>query len=312
VKPKQDCQLRTPSDFKMALEKLFSGDVMPSAPRVCEQTLFGRTDFLDTTGPTYPPTSLSKFGNMWVFVADEEVLNFYLDLVLVECANNCNNDPEQKKAVIKTMMRTVGVIDIDWYFTQEASDFEIKMVVVDQQKTASAWKLDPTWENIYNYLDTGLQVCNDYGCNNNGFPDGFPGYYTQDNISDFKDVTGCNYGYDPDSWSQFASCEDYDAKKRIILDYVKDNQKGGSVACLDGYLLGPDSNSQMPTGEDLTLWTRAFFDVCMAMSEWFTGNGRGYDPDPDAGGIRYKEWLVRGDRGLELVNLDAQYIRLWP
>merc|ERR1712156_1248114 len=61
--------------------------------------------------------------------------------------------------------------------------------------------------------------------------------------------------------------------------------------------------------DTLTLWTRAYFEMCMGINEWFTGLGLGYDPTNHK--TTGNEWYVRGDKAVPSKDLDAAYVTLW-
>merc|ERR1711962_787990 len=283
---------------------------------VCENTLLGRTDVLDKGSS--PPESLSANSLMWVFVSDSTVLDKFLDFASEECTGGCSQSDRER--LLYRMMNYAGFDNgtIEWNI-QNGRDFV--MVVVDQRKTTNAWDFDfgpfqPEWGELYAYLGNleGFTVCNDDGCEKQRMPDQFqftlqPSDGLPNGIKDYSELTGCGDGF-TGPWDRDV-CSDYEKmKERYKRSWCQGNNPCGSTVCVKIYKDGlgawagaDDEMKKMP------MWARAYFEMCMAINQWFTGLGRGYDPEKKE--VTGVEWLVRGDKSVTSSSLGAEYITLW-
>jgi len=126
-------------------------------------------------------------------------------------------------------------------------------------------------------------------------------------IKDYPALTGCGDGF-TGPWTR-DTCTDYrNMTEQFKKSFCGSNVPCGSTRCVDIYRDGPNGRPASDL-DTLTLWTRAYFQMCMGINEWFTGLGRGYDPtNHKTTGI---EWLVRGDKAVPSKDLDAAYVTLW-
>jgi len=319
LKPKECDGIKTPVEYVERLEAIFDGDERGAS--VCEDTLFGRTDQFWEGNEL--PESLSKNSLMWVFVSDSSVLNKFLDFASEECSgvdSQCD-----REALIVKMMNYAGFDTGTIMDSIQNDQFKnFTMVVVDKEKAKNAWNFDlgpfqPTWEKLYEYLGlpTGFTVCNNDGCEEKHMPLEFPltlsgGPSQQPNgIKDYPALTGCGDGF-TGPWTR-DTCTDYgnmkEQFKKSFCGPPAFNDPCGSTRCVDIYRAGPDGAWPASDLDTLTLWTRAYFEMCMSINEWFTGLGLGYDPTNH--NITGNEWLVRGDKAVPSKDLDAAYVTLW-
>jgi len=310
-KPKECDGIKTPLAYKNQLEAIFNGEGRGAS--VCENTLLGRTDGLKKGSS--PPKSLSTNSLMWVFVSDSTVLDKFLDFASQECSGDssqCN-----RKRLLYRMLNYAGFDNgtIKWNIDQ-GRDF--LMVVVDQERTTNAWNFDfgpfqPKWKELYAYLGNveGFTVCNDNGCEEQQMPGQFQ--FTLDGdenipngIKDYNQLTGCGDGF-TGPWNRDV-CTDYEGMKvQFEKAFCPGNDPCGSTRCVQIYKDGLDAWAGDLTKQ--TMWTRAYFEMCMGINQWFTGVGRGYDPEH--GEVTGIEWLVRGDKAVPSSSLGAEYITLW-
>jgi len=310
-KPKACNGIKTPLAYKNQLEAIFNGGARVDS--VCGRTLLGRTDVLNKGSS--PPESLSANSLMWVFVSDSTVLDKFLDFASEECSGECD-----RKRLLYRMLNYAGFDNgtIKWNI-DKGKDFI--MVVVDQERTLDAWNFDfgpfqPKWQELYDYLGNleGFTVCNDDGCEKQHMPEEFQ--FTLDGpeslpngIKDYSELTGCGDGF-TGPWDRDV-CSDYEKmKERYKRSWCQGNNPCGSTVCVkiykDGLGAWAGADDEM---KKMTMWTRAYFEMCMAINEWFTGLGRGYNPEnKEITGI---EWLVRGDKSVSSSSLGAEYITLW-
>jgi len=315
-KPKACNGIKTPLAYKNQLEAIFNGGARVDS--VCGRTLLGRTDVLNKGSS--PPESLSANSLMWVFVSDSTVLDKFLDFASEECPRPGGCSQSDRERLLYRMLNYAG-------FANRTIEENIQkgkafvMVVVDQRKTTNAWDFDfgpfqPEWGELYAYLGNveGFTVCNDDGCEKQRMPDIFhetlkPSDDLPNGIKDYSELTGCGDGF-TGPWDRDV-CSDYEKmKKRFEDSWCPDNNPCGSTACVKIYKDGIDdwagADDEM---KKMTMWTRAYFEMCMAINEWFTGLGRGYNPEnKEITGI---EWLVRGDKSVSSSSLGAEYITLW-
>jgi len=310
-KPKECDGIKTPLAYKNQLEAIFNGEGRGAS--VCENTLLGRTDGLNKGSS--PPESLSTNSLMWVFVSDSTVLDKFLDFASEECSGECD-----RERLLYRMLNYAGFDNgtIKWNI-DKGKDFI--MVVVDQERTLDAWNFDfgpfqPKWQELYDYLGNleGFTVCNDDGCEKQHMPEEFQ--FTLDGpeslpngIKDYSELTGCGDGF-TGPWDRDV-CSDYEKmKEEYKKSWCPGNNPCGSTRCVQIYKDGLDAWAGAPDEmKKMTMWTRAYFEMCMAINQWFTGLGRGYDPENKK--VTGIEWLVRGDKNVSSSSLGAQYIKLW-
>jgi len=311
-KPKACNGIKTPLAYKNQLEAIFNGGARVDS--VCGRTLLGRTDVLNKGSS--PPESLSANSLMWVFVSDSTVLDKFLDFAFEECSGGCSQSQSDRERLLYRMMNYAGFDNgtIEWNI-QNGRDFV--MVVVDQRKTTNAWDFDfgpfqPEWGELYAYLGNleGFTVCNDDGCEEQQMPAEFQftleGPESLPNgIRDYSQLTGCGDGF-TGPWIRDV-CTDYEAMKEQFYDSFCPNNPCGSTACVKIYKDGISAWAGDLTKQ--TMWTRAYFEMCMGINQWFTGVGRGYDPEH--GEVTGIEWLVRGDKAVPSSSLGAEYITIW-
>jgi len=231
------------------------------------------------------------------------------------------------KHLIKVAMNFAGFMSEDILNNIKDKNFSnFTMVVVDKKKATDAWNFDlgpfqPTWKQLYRYLGdpAGFQVCGDNGCTKKRMPKEFSTTLTSNTsqqtngIKDYVALTGCPKGFretrNPSRIRATCSLEYKEMKEKFKASFCPNNNPCGTTACVDIYTAGPAGTWPADDLYKLTLWTRAFFEICMGMNEWFTGLGLGYDPTHNV--TTGKEWLVRGDKGVLSTSLDAAYVNLW-
>jgi len=309
-KPKECDGIKTPLAYKNQLEAIFNREGRGAS--VCENTLLGRTDGLKKG--SRPPESLSTYSLMWVFVSDSTVLDKFLDFASEECSGASSQC--DRKRLLYRMLNYAG-FDNGTIGGNIERGRDFIMVVVDQKRTTDAWNFDfgafqPKWQELYDYLGNleGFTVCNDDGCEKQQMPGEFQ--FTLEGpdslpngIRDYSQLTGCGDGF-TGPWIRDV-CTDYEAMKEQFYDSFCPNTPCGSTACVKIYKDGLSAWAGDLTKQ--TMWTRAYFEMCMGINQWFTGLGRGYDPEN--GKVTGIEWLVRGDKAVPSSSLGAEYITLW-